>query len=236
MYSKIELFSKSRVGVGNIVRHFSFAGFAILSGVRMTSPVTSAHFNLFLLPGFLDPKTCVDIKRELNSSPTTPAPVYIEGSTDLVHEDVRRTTSLHPSDETISRIHDRLFEQKADLENHFDLKLVDCEPPQFLRYRKGDFFVRHQDGNTDQLEFDHLRIRRISIVVFLNDSSAESKADTFCGGSLKFYDRDDVPAFECQVLSVKGETGLLVAFAAHTIHEVEPVVCGERFTIISWFR
>ena len=96
--------------------------------------------------------------------------------------------------------------------------------------------MRHQDGNTDQLEFDHLRIRRISIVVFLNDSSAEPEADTFCGGSLDFYENDDVPSSDCAVFSLKGETGLLVAFAADTFHEVIPVVCGERFTVISWFR
>lgn len=179
---------------------------------------------------------CAAIKRELSSSPTTPAPVYIEGSTDLVHQDVRRTTSLHPSDETISQIHDRLFHQKASLEDHFDLKLVDCERPQFLHYRKGDFFVRHQDGNSDQLEFDHLRVRRISIVVFLNGSSLEPEADTFCGGSLNFYDNDYVPGSESPVFSLKGEIGLLVAFAADTIHEVIPVSGGERFTIISWFR
>lgn len=179
---------------------------------------------------------CADLKRELSSSPTTQAPVYIEGSTDLVHENVRRTTSLHPSDETFSQIHDRLFQQKTSLEAHFNLKLVDCERPQFLCYRKGDFFVRHQDGNTDQLEFDHLRIRRISIVVFLNDSSAEPEADTFCGGSLNFYDDNQVPGSESSVISLKGESGLLVAFSADTIHEVIPVVCGERFTIISWFR
>jgi SM-20-related protein len=202
----------------------------------MTSPSTSAHFNLFLLPGFLDFKMCAEIKRELSSSPTTPAPVYIEGSTDLVHENVRRSTSLHPSDETFSQIHCRLSQQKASLEDHFGLQLVDCERPQFLRYRKGDFFVRHQDGNTDQLEFDHLRIRRISIVVFLNDSSTQPKADTFCGGSLNFYDSHDVLESDPSVFSLRGETGLLVAFAADTIHEVIPVACGERFTIISWFR
>jgi SM-20-related protein len=202
----------------------------------MTLAGAAAQFNLFLLPGFLDPKSCADIKKELNASPTTPAPVYIEGSTDLVHENVRRTTSLHPSDETITQIHDRLYQQKAALEKHFDLKLVDCERPQFLRYRQGDFFVRHQDGNTEQLEFDHLRVRRISIVVFLNDSSTDPEVDKFCGGSLNFYANDDVPVSESSVFSLKGETGLLVAFAADTIHEVIPVACGERFTIISWFR
>lgn len=202
----------------------------------MTSSCTSAHFNLFLLPGFLDLDMCADIKRELSSSPTTRAPVYIEGSTDLVHDNVRRTTSLHPSDETFSQIHGRLYQLKASLEAHFELKLVDCERPQFLRYRKGDFFVRHQDGNTDQLEFDHLRIRRISIVVFLNDSSVEPEAGTFCGGSLNFYDNDAVPSSESSVFSLQGESGLLVAFTAETFHEVMPVACGERFTIISWFR
>lgn len=236
MYSKIELFSKSKIDCQKYFQTLRLRGIAILSGIRMTSPCTSAHFNLFLLPGFLDLTMCADIKRELNSSPTTPAPVYIEGSTDLVHENVRRTTSLHPSDETISQIHDRLYQQKSSLEDHFDLKLVDCERPQFLRYRKGDFFVRHQDGNSEQLEFDHLRIRRISIVVFLNDSSAEPEEDKFCGGSLNFYDNHDVQRPDSSVFSLHGETGLLVAFAAETTHEVTPVTCGERFTIITWFR
>ena len=111
-----------------------------------------------------------------------------------------------------------------------------CERPQFLRYRQGDFFVRHQDGNTEQLEFDHLRIRRISIVVFLNDSSAEPEAETFCGGSLNFYQKNDDSPAESLAFSLLGEAGLLVAFAAETIHEVTPVTRGERFTIISWFR
>jgi len=111
--------------------------------------------------------------------------------------------------------------QKSALESHFGTTLTDCERPQFLRYETGDFFVRHQDGNTDQYEFDHLRVRRISIVVFLNDS--------FSGGSLTFYDPE-------ATFALAGETGLLVAFKAETVHEVLPVTSGERFTVISWFR
>ncbi len=160
----------------------------------------------------------------------------MKGSTALVHETVRKATSLHPSDETISRIQDHLLKQKQALEEYFGRKLTDCERPQFLRYREGDFFVRHQDGNTEQLEFDHLRIRRISIVAFLNDSSADPKADTFGGGSLNFYQEDDDSPVESSVFGLLGEAGLLVAFPAETIHEVTPVTRGERFTIISWFR
>lgn len=196
----------------------------------------AAHFNLFMIRNFLDPQTCATIRAEAGSSPTTEAPLYIEGSTEAIHHTVRKTTSFHPSDETISLLQDRLLEQKRSLEDYFGQNLTDCEKPQFLYYQEGDFFVRHQDGNTDQLDFDHLRIRRISIVVFLNDSSAEPKPGSFCGGSLNFYDKNEVLPTDPTVFSLLGETGLLVAFAADTIHEVAPVTSGERFTIISWFR
>ena len=192
----------------------------------MSDPV---HFNLFLLRNFLDADACANLKAELNESPTTQAPVYIEGTEGTIHEDIRKTTSLHPSDETKSQIHERLLSQKSALETHFNLNLNDCEPPQFLRYETGDFFVRHQDGNTHQLDFDHLRIRRISIVVFLNDFSVEPEATCYSGGLLQFHDQQ-------LTYGLPGETGLLVAFTADAMHEVSPVTSGERFTIISWFR
>jgi SM-20-related protein len=197
----------------------------------MSAPDRAADFNLFLLRNFLEPAACVDLRAELIASPTTQAPVYIEGSDSVIHETIRKTTSLHPADETFTRIHERLLQQKSALEQHFGLTLNDCERPQFLRYQNGDFFVRHQDGNTHQLDFDHLRIRRISIVVFLNDFSNEPKADSFSGGTLNFYEPDGPKSF-----ALPGETGLLVAFTAETFHEVLPVTSGERFTIISWFR
>ncbi len=181
----------------------------------------AAHFDLFFVQNFLDPDSCASLIAELAVAATTQAPVYIEGKEGSIHEDVRKTTSLHPADETIEGIHGRLSVQKSALEEHFGASLTDCERPQFLRYRKGDFFVRHQDGNTDQYEFDHLRVRRISIVVFLNDS--------FSGGSLTFSDPS-------ATFPLTAETGLLVAFKADTFHEVLPVTSGERFTIVSWFR
>jgi len=195
----------------------------------VSQPAPAAHFNLFLLQNFLDAERCARLRTELSEAPTTQAPVYIQGSEGLVHETVRRTTSVHPSNETFSEVHARLLQQKSALEQHFGETLHDCERPQFLRYEKGDFFVRHQDGNTRQLDFDHLRIRRISIVVFLNDFSVEPREGCFSGGTLNFYD-------QTTTFSLKGETGLLVAFTADTFHEVLPVTSGNRFMIISWFR
>lgn len=189
----------------------------------------SNHFGLFVNRNFLDPQACAKLLVELNSSPTTQAPVYIEGTEGTIHENVRKTTSLHPSDNTISQLWNHVFQQKPLLEDHFGESMTDCERPQFLRYEVGDFFVRHQDGNTKQLDFDHLRVRRIAIVVFLNNFSADPKGGCFSGGALRFYDGSTT-------FDLLGETGLFVAFRAETFHEVSSVTSGERFTMITWFR
>jgi len=195
----------------------------------MSEVVSATHFNLFLLRNFMDPEACASLRIELAESPTTQAPVYIQGTEGTIHETVRKTTSMHPSDETFNRVHQQLLERTSALSQHFRENLIDCEPPQFLRYEKGDFFVRHQDGNPRQDDHDHLRVRRISIVVFLNDHADEPKADCYSGGVLNFYD-------QTMEFGLQGETGLLVAFTSDTFHEVFPVTSGERFTIITWFR
>lgn len=197
------------------------------------SALSASHFNLFLLRNFLGATACAELIEEVCASPTRQAPVYIQGSDSTLHEDVRKTTSLHPSEETIVRVQNLLFAQKSALEAHFGRSLTDCERPQFLRYKAGDFFVRHQDGNTEQLDFDHLRIRRISLIAFLNAYAAEPQENCYSGGELAFYKMKDPAGGSFPLL---GQTGLLVAFTADTYHEVLPVTSGDRFTIISWFR
>jgi predicted 2-oxoglutarate/Fe(II)-dependent dioxygenase YbiX len=195
----------------------------------MPEAVPATHFNLFLLRNFLDSETCAKLRAELIESPTTQAPVYIQGTEGTIHENIRKTTSMHPSRDTLDRVHELFVEQMSALSQHFGDTLTDCEQPQFLRYVKGDFFVRHQDGNPRQDDFDHLRARRISIVVFLNGFSAEPHEGSYTGGVLNFYD-------QTREFGLEGETGLLVAFTSDTLHEVLPVTDGERFTIITWFR
>src|ERR1700752_377892 len=195
----------------------------------MPEAVPATHFNLFLLRNFLDPEACAKLRAELAEAPTTQAPVYIQGTEGTIHEDVRKTTSMHPPEGTFNNIHKLLLEQTSALSQHFSDTLTDCEPPQFLRYQPGDFFVRHQDGNPRQEDHDHLKIRRISIVVLLNGFSAEPQPDCYSGGGLNFYD-------QTKEYGLQGETGLLVAFPSDTFHEVIPVTSGERFTIITWFR
>ena len=117
--------------------------------------LTVARFNVFTKRNFLDAQTCRELIDEARSAPTTRAPVYIRGSEETIHETIRKTTSFHPSDTTLAQVHEQLLNERSALEQHFGQSLTDCEQPQFLRYEPGDFFVRHQDGNTEQLEFDH---------------------------------------------------------------------------------
>src|ERR1043165_5747518 len=145
----------------------------------MAEAAPATHFNLFLLKNFMDPDACAKLRAELGESPTTQAPVYIQGTEGTSHESIRKTTNMHSAKAAFDRVPQLLPEQTSALSQPFGKTLTDCEPPQFLRYEKGDFFVRHQDGNPRQDDFDHLKVRRISIVVFLNGFSAEPQPDTY---------------------------------------------------------
>lgn len=193
-------------------------------------------FEIFLLRGFLDSQTCTEIRAEARQSPGFPARIYVEGSPEPIDESVRKTTSVRPSEETISKVEHLLLQQKSPIAEFFDLTLTGCERPQFLLYRAGDFFVRHQDADADQVDWEHLRVRKVSIVIFLNDGSADEAPATFGGGFLAFRRENAAAPDEPLTYPLTGETGLLVAFRSDTIHEVTPVTHGERFTVVSWFN
>ena len=126
-----------------------------------------------------------------------------------------------------------MLECKREVEEHFAVTLRDCEEPQFLSYRVGDFFVAHQDGNTGMMRLAQ-EDRRVSVVIFLSRQSTVPEDGAYCGGSLVFHDWRPGPRRE-EDLSLAGEVGTLVAFKSETTHEVTPVTHGERFSIASWY-
>lgn len=199
----------------------------------MTEPDGGACFDLYVVRNFLDAEACREFVEEMRRAPVSPATVYGLGESGSVDERVRKVARLVPSREMVERVGRRLSECRAEVEGHFGIGLGGCEEPQFLRYRVGDFFVAHQDGNTGMLLSEREQARKVSVVIFLNGQSEAPAADAYCGGSLVFSEWR--PGRRGGELRLSGEAGMLVAFRSETTHEVLPVTHGERYSIVSWY-
>lgn len=176
--------------------------------------------DLFVVKQFFEPRVCDAIVAEMKATQASDATVYGKGASGSIDTNVRKTLRAFPSRETVDLVTERLLSCKQAVAEHFSRTLTECEDPQFLQYREGDFFVAHQDGNTGMLRLETER-RLVSTVIFLNRE--------YSGGSLVFSkvsSRYEMPS----------EPGTLVAFRSETTHEVTPVTRGERFSIASWYR
>jgi SM-20-related protein len=181
-----------------------------------------APFDLYIVENFVDAQACREIIAEMRAAASVPAPTYGKGEAS-VDERVRRVNCAHPSAETLARITRQLENIRDQIGGHFHFQLGDCEDPQFLCYRVGDFFVAHEDGNTGLINLDSDRFRRVSVSVFLNDQ------EEYDGGSLVFTNYRTGNRVE-----FKGKAGTLLAFRSETTHEVTPMTRGERYSIVTW--
>lgn len=184
--------------------------------------------DLFVLEQFLEPSECASIFAELKAIEGSAASLYGRNTTGFIDESARRTVRLNPTAETFNLVVKRLWSCKEAIGQHFSVTLKECEDPQFLRYREGDFFVAHQDGNTGMLNLDAEQ-RLISTVIFLSRQSEQPETDAYCGGSLVFSDLR-------HKVALASKPCMLVAFRSETTHEVTPVTHGERYSIASWYR
>ncbi len=200
------------------------------NNAQVTQAIAEFQFNLHLAGSFFDVETCQGLIGEMRRSSSSPALTYAKDNLGSVDERVRKVARLMPSPETVEYVKRRLTAYREKIEEHFKFNLNGCEDPQFLRYRVGDFFVAHQDGNTGLMRLDTDRSRRISISIFLNQQSERSEPNAYCGGSLVFSDWRN--GAECRLAC---EAGTLVAFRSEVTHEVVPVTDGERYSIVSWY-
>lgn len=188
---------------------------------------------LFVRQGFLDEVECTRLCREMRTAPHEPA-VVTDGRTYRVDKTSRQVLWLSMSEETQVAMTERLRFIIPDMEEHFGLKLKLNEPLQFLRYNSGDFFQPHADSNAGEESFDHVKERQVTIVAFLNDAAESVGINSYSGGALTMYGLIDGPGWQSKGFELQGETGLLIAFRSDLIHEVKPVIDGERYTIVTW--
>lgn len=189
--------------------------------------------DLLVIKDFLDAATREEIFASMRMAGGGPATVYgRQADQGAVESRVRQVTRVNVSQETRERVMRLLLDGMGAVGEHFGISVSECEEPQFLRYRTGDFFVAHQDGNTP-LIFDQSRLRRISVVIFLSPQSEVPAPGAYGGGSLVLH--GPYPDIDVRV-PVAADPGALVAFRSETTHEVTPLTHGERYTIVSWYR
>jgi SM-20-related protein len=199
------------------------------SGLALRAPRNDGGMIDYLeIPDVLDAAACAALREELRAAGGSAAALL----TGEVRPLVRKVTRVAVRAETSERVAWLIMARKEQLERHFAVALNDCEPPQFLRYETGDFFVPHQDGNTPLIH-DDSRFRKISIVLFLSPQSDEESPGGYGGGALVLHGPYMGPPLR---VTMPAAPGTLVAYRAEVTHEVTPVTHGERFTIVSWFR
>jgi SM-20-related protein len=198
----------------------------------MPSPDFFARLGLFIQPHFLDPEFCTQTLSELRSAPTLTAAVVRESIQEgtvstLVDQRSRKTDQVQVSAATAQRVQIQLNTIQPALEKHFGLSLIDLEQPLFYAYQAGSFFGAHRDCNGTGGVPQFIQKRRVSTIIFLNG------ADCYQGGALTFYGLLD--GWQEYGFPLLGEAGMLVAFRSDILHEVKPVISGERYTIANWF-
>ena len=134
-----------------------------------------------------------------------------------VDAQIRRAETIDVDPATITDIERRLDACRDEIARFFGRTLSAREGVNFLRYQAGGVYLPHVDRAVDQSWPDAAR-RQIAVVVFLNDG--------FAGGELHIVDARQ---------TVVPQEGLLVAFDAGLLHEVEPVRQGTRDVVVDWF-
>jgi len=199
----------------------------------MPHPAFFAQLGLFIVNPFLSQEDCTRLRME--ASTTAVKPATINDDSGMVDTVIRKTSRAGVSDETVVSIKSHLMALKPQLEAHFQVKLTDCEPPQFLIYSEGFFYRQHQDSsNNPNMTPDEQR--KVSTVLFLNHQTDAPSSTTYSGGSLTFYGLMKEAGWESYGLPLIGQAGVLVAFSSAMKHEVKPVLGGERYTVVTWFR
>lgn len=195
-------------------------------------PGRAASPTLLLQEQFLDPASCASCCAALHDGDATNATIANRSGETIVDDRIRRTRIVSINGDMQQLIRDRLQALRPHLERYFDVSLAELQEPNFLLYRRGDFFRPHQDTSALGTYSVELQRRQISAVLFLNGQATLPAPGRYCGGELKVYSPGNITAPYTQI---RGAPGLLVAFPSDTFHEVRPVVHGERCTVAAWY-
>lgn len=187
------------------------------------------RFGLFLRRDFLDEEEGRRVLEAVRAAGRTPATVRQAGGGTHYAPETRRTLWADVDDELEAEMRRRYVEIMPEIAEHFERELKQPTALQFLVYGEGDHFNVHRDNSTDREEDPNAR--KISALLFLNAPGE----DEYQGGQLSFYGLLPSDTEGAIGLTLEPEPGLLVAFPAETLHGVEPVTAGLRYTVVAWY-
>ena len=193
-----------------------------------------AHLGLYVAHDFFDRELRRRLCIEMRESRRTRATIG-EGGRDVVEEDARAAAWAQVSKRSIAAVRRKLDALRPRLETHFGMKLGGCQPPQFLVYGRGDFYVAHTDSGHETKSPRYASARRVSVIGFLNGPAKRGDREGYRGGALTFSGLLDDDRLKASVYPLAPEPGLLIAFRSETVHGVTPVTRGERYSVASWY-
>ncbi len=187
-----------------------------------------SKLGIYVDPDFMSPSECSVFCQEMVCSRKTEAGTYDEkNDIEKVAHTIRKTQYCHLPDELHNVVTKKIKQLKPKLEYFFQSRYSELfENPKYLMYRKGDFFSPHVDSQLN---------RKINVTVFLNDQSTEVGDQSYQGGTLMLYGLLQNSAFKKRGIPTPAKAGYLVAYPVDVVHEVTPVLSGDRFAIVSRF-
>ena len=141
------------------------------------------------------------------------------------------TTTLNPKDSgrksDICWISDKNIKQQiteyywaANETAQWDFDIKDIEDIQIARYRKGEYYNWHVDGNGIRSAPNSPgHVRKISMSILLNDD--------YTGGELEI--KEDGRNSE-----MPNTIGTIIVFPSYFTHRVKPVKKGTRYSLVAW--
>lgn len=185
---------------------------------------------LWSRPGLLAPELCTELVQEASLCARRPQSLISPETERHYDPQVRKTRQALVSRQSQARVTRELMSLRHGLTAHFGIPLTACQPPQFLVYEPGDFFLAHSDVPEDSDKIRHRRL--LTAVIFLN--RPDDPVWGYTGGELMLYAFENAGGVP-QGYPLAPQAGQLAVFPAGLIHEVLPVLSGVRYTIISWY-
>ena len=117
----------------------------------MPSAVFFRGLGLFIDEDFLDSETCRDTCVQMRDAEIQRSGTLAgaDGHENLLNEEIRRVQAVRLDPSESGPMRAALEQLRPTLESHFGATLREMEPPAFLRYTEGCFYVPHRDGGPE---------------------------------------------------------------------------------------